>query len=54
MTDEEEGKRGRFIQSAQSAQTYQIVFNLNERGEVIGLTWPAMGGMDGNFLKSSL
>jgi hypothetical protein len=51
MTDEEEAKRGRFIQSA---QTYKIVFNANERGEIIGLTWPATGGMDGNFLKSNL
>nr|KAK5437088.1 hypothetical protein LTR18_009454 [Exophiala xenobiotica] len=51
MTDEEEAKRGRFIQSA---QTYKIVFNANGRGEIIGLTWPAMGGMDGNFLKSNL
>jgi hypothetical protein len=51
MTDEEEAKRGRFIQSA---QTYKIVFHVNERGEIIGLTWPAMGGMDGNFLKGNL
>lgn len=48
MTDEEEGRRGRFIQST---HTYKLIFKSDERGNIDGLTWPSMGGMDGNFSR---
>lgn len=48
MSDDEEMKRGRFIQST---NTYKIVFNLNERDEIDSFTWPEMGGIKGTFSK---
>ncbi|KAL8834454.1 MAG: hypothetical protein Q9176_007478 [Flavoplaca citrina] len=50
MTDDEEMKRGRFIQPS---DTYKIVFGCNERGEIDGFTWPQMGGIQGSFTKAS-
>ncbi|KAL8676288.1 MAG: hypothetical protein Q9186_007182 [Xanthomendoza sp. 1 TL-2023] len=50
MGDDEEMKRGRFIQST---YTYKISFNCNERDEVETFTWPEMGGMTGTFSKSN-
>ena len=50
MTDDEEMRRGRFIQST---ETYKVIFHCNERGEIDTFTWPSMGGMNGTFSKAS-
>ncbi|KAL8652891.1 MAG: hypothetical protein Q9226_004077 [Calogaya cf. arnoldii] len=50
MSDEEEMKRGRFIQST---KTYKIEFWCEQGGEIRGFNWPEMGGMSGYFTKES-
>jgi hypothetical protein len=50
MTDDEEAKRGRFIQST---YTYKIVFGCNERQDIDSFVWQEMGGMKGVFKKGA-
>ena len=49
MKDDEEMRRGRFIQST---NTYKIIFNANELDEIKTFTWPEMGGISGTFTKA--
>ncbi|KAL9010197.1 MAG: hypothetical protein Q9173_004844 [Seirophora scorigena] len=48
LSDDEEMKRGRFIQNT---NTYKIVFNSNEPDEIDSFTWPEMGGIKVTFSK---
>jgi hypothetical protein len=49
MSDEEEQRRGRFIQSPEA---YRLRFKRGENKEIVSLTWCEMGGGPGEFIKS--
>lgn len=50
MTNDEEVRRGRFIQPPYS---YMIVFNCDERQAVNGFTWQEIGGGPAHFQKET-